>query len=84
MASNKGPNLQRYMDKVLSVSLNGNRTVNGILRGYDAFLNIVLDSAKEVLPGGVEEEIGQVVVRGNSVVQFECKGLVDRQQKAES
>ena len=69
------------MDKVLSVQLNNNRTVTGVLRGFDAFLNIVLDDAKEVQSGGGEEKIGQVVVRGNSVVQFECLGLVDRQEE---
>ena len=66
------------------MSLNGSRSVCGVLRGYDAFLNIVLDSAKEVLTGGEERDIGRVVIRGNSVVQFECKGLVDRQPVKES
>ena len=74
----------RYMDKVLSVQLNGSRRVTGVLRGFDAFLNIVMDDAKEELVGGGKEEIGQVVIRGNSVVQFECLGLVERQVEAEA
>ena len=69
------------MDKVLSVSLNSNRCVTGVLRGYDAFLNIVMDDAKEVLPGDVKNNIGTVVIRGNSISQFECLGLVNRQPK---
>ena len=55
-------------DKRLKILLNGNRKLIGTLRGYDAFLNVVLED--------VEKEdgayIGQVVVRGNSVVQFEA------------
>jgi small nuclear ribonucleoprotein G len=51
----------------LKVSINGNRKLLGTLRGYDAFLNVVLEE--------VESEsgqyLGQVVVRGNSIIQFE-------------
>jgi small nuclear ribonucleoprotein G len=54
-------------DKRLKVSINGNRKLLGTLRGYDAFLNVVLED--------VESEsgqyLGQVVVRGNSIIQFE-------------
>lgn len=72
------------MDKVLAVKLNGNRKVTGVLRGFDAFLNIVLDDAKEEVASGESNKIGQIVIRGNSVVQFECLGLVDRQPKPEA
>lgn len=35
------------MDKRLYIELNGKRTVTGVLRGYDPFMNIVLDDAAE-------------------------------------
>ena len=35
------------MDKRLAIKLNGNRTVNGTLRGFDQFMNIVLDETEE-------------------------------------
>ena len=41
----------------------------GTLRGYDAFLNIVLEDAEQLDTVGY---LGQVVVRGNSIVQFEA------------
>ena len=41
--SKGGPDLKRYMDKHLSVKINANRRVTGVLRGYDQFMNIVLD-----------------------------------------
>jgi len=66
----KGPDLKRFMDKRLRLSLNGNRKVVGTLRGYDGFLNVVLE---EVVDETQEDRptIGTIVVRGNSIVQFE-------------
>ena len=63
--------------KRLKLSLNGNRKVTGQLRGYDAFLNVVLeDAVSESNNGsGNSENIGTVVIRGNSIIQFES---VDR------
>jgi len=66
------PELKKYMEKRLFVQLNGNRKVIGILRGYDVFLNIVLDDAVEEKQGGERERIGMVVIRGNSVVMLEA------------
>lgn len=37
----------RYMEKRLVLQLNGNRKINGILRGFDPFMNIVLDDTKD-------------------------------------
>lgn len=56
-------------DKRLRVSLNGNRKVVGTLRGYDPFLNVVLEETID--EGNNNNPIGQVVLRGNSIVQFE-------------
>ncbi|KAI1031886.1 hypothetical protein LB504_000356 [Fusarium proliferatum] len=67
-----GSVIARYLDKRLFVQLNGSRKVIGILRGYDVFLNIVLDEAVEEKDGGEKERIGMVVIRGNSVVMLEA------------
>ncbi|EMR70935.1 Serine/threonine-protein kinase smg1 [Eutypa lata] len=66
------PNLLQYLDKRLFVQLNGSRKVIGILRGYDVFLNIVLDDAVEEKDGGEKVRLGMVVIRGNSVVMLEA------------
>ncbi|KAI9648007.1 hypothetical protein NHQ30_002635 [Ciborinia camelliae] len=50
-----------YLDKRLFVQLNGSRKVIGVLRGYDVFLNIVLDDAVEEKEGGEKVKIGMVV-----------------------
>ena len=55
-------------DKKLILSLNGNRKLVGTLRGYDAFLNVVLENAEH---DGDGNNVGTVVIRGNSIIQFE-------------
>ncbi|KAK3299749.1 uncharacterized protein B0H64DRAFT_316099, partial [Chaetomium fimeti] len=62
----------QYLDKRLFVQLNGSRKVLGVLRGYDVFLNIVLDDAVEEKDNGEKAKLGMVVIRGNSVVMLEA------------
>ena len=69
MSKHTGPDLKKYMEKNVSVKLNGNRLIKGTLRGYDQFMNLVLDNASEA--GDEAKNIGMIVVRGNSVVQLE-------------
>ncbi|KAI9331126.1 hypothetical protein DFJ73DRAFT_630816 [Zopfochytrium polystomum] len=66
------PELKKYMDKRLFLQLNGNRKVTGILRGYDPFMNIVLEDAVEEVSATEKTEIGMVVIRGNSVIVMEA------------
>jgi small nuclear ribonucleoprotein G len=62
----------RYMDKRLFIQLNGSRKVTGVLRGYDPFMNIVLDNAFEEVSASERHSIGMIVIRGNSVVSMEA------------
>ncbi|BGP21507.1 small nuclear ribonucleoprotein G [Rhodotorula toruloides] len=70
MSKVQAPELKKYMDKLLFVNLQGNRKISGYLRGFDIFLNLVLDEARE--EGGADKvECGTVVVRGNSISSME-------------
>ena len=51
------------MDKQLFVHLQGSRKVSGKLRGYDVFLNVVLDDAFEETNPAEKIPIGTVVRR---------------------
>ena len=51
---------QRPLDRALP---------QGVLRGYDPFMNLVLDDATD--PASSDKKMGMVIIRGNSVVQFE-------------
>ena len=60
------------MDKRLAIKLNGNRTINGTLRGFDQFMNLVLDETVEQVSATEQNSIGMVVIRGNSIVMIEA------------
>jgi len=45
----------------LIVKLNGSRKVTGVLRGFDPFLNIVLDDAMEEVSATERHNIGMIV-----------------------
>ncbi|XDV46285.1 hypothetical protein PO909_014205 [Leuciscus waleckii] len=55
------PELKKFMDKKLSLKLNGGRHVQGILRGFDPFMNLVVDDTIEMASGGQMNTIGMVV-----------------------
>jgi len=66
------PELKKFMDKRVSLKLNGARQITGILRGFDPFMNLVLDETVEDTRQGEKTPIGMVVVRGNSVLLIEA------------
>ncbi|KAG7668957.1 hypothetical protein Ndes2526B_g00673 [Nannochloris sp. 'desiccata'] len=69
------PELKGFMDKKLSIKLNANRQVSGVLRGFDQFMNIVLDNTVDE-KGNVD--LGMVVVRGNSIITIEALERIDQ------
>jgi len=57
-----------------AVKLNGNREVMGVLRGFDQFMNLVVEDTVEKTGAGADDKqkLGMVVLRGNSVLMIEC------------
>jgi len=60
------------MDRSVKAKLNGRRVVEGTLRGFDPFLNLVMDNSTEIRKDGKRLKIGCVVVRGSSVDMLEA------------
>lgn len=58
-----------------AVKLNANRHVTGVLRGFDQFMNLVLDSTVDE-KGKVE--LGMVMVRGNSIITIEALEPIEK------
>ena len=58
------------------MKINGGRAVEGVLRGFDPFMNLVIDETTEYKKDGRTNSIGMVVVRRNSVVMLEAKDRV--------
>ncbi|KAK6017250.1 LSM domain protein [Cooperia oncophora] len=73
MSKTHPPELKKYMDKEMELKLNGNRRVSGVLRGFDPFMNMVIEDAIEYPKNGDPVSLGMVVIRGNSVVIMEPK-----------
>jgi len=67
----EGPDLGRYMDKRVLLSVNSHRKVSGVVRGYDQFMNIVLEDAVEEVSQAERNNLGICVVRGNSIHSME-------------
>ena len=72
MGKDLNVNLNSYVGKTITVKLNANRLVEGVLRGYDQMMNIILEDAFEVKSETEKHEMGRVVIRGNSIIQMEC------------
>lgn len=49
------------MDKRIMTKLNGGRMVEGVLRGFDPFLNLVVDEGIEICKNDERRHIGVVV-----------------------
>ena len=78
MASKQGygADLRKFMDLRVDLRLNADRRIAGIMKGYDQYMNIVLDEAIEIANPtggnkGAEEKqnrnLGMIVIRGASV-----------------
>lgn len=57
----QAPELKKFMEKRLAIKLNGARKISGVLRGFDQFMNLVLDEAVEEVSAAERNEIGMVV-----------------------
>ena len=49
------------MDRRIYLHVQGGRAVSGVLRGFDIFLNLVLDQAHEEQGGGQRRPCGMIV-----------------------
>lgn len=49
----------------MMLKLNGGRSVIGILRGFDPFMNVVIDESVEECRDGTRNNIGMVVSFGS-------------------
>ncbi|HDP96831.1 MAG TPA: RNA-binding protein [Euryarchaeota archaeon] len=61
--------LEKSTDKKVSLLLKDNRVLEGVLIGYDDYLNMVLDNTEETTEDQVKR-LGTVILRGNNVVSI--------------
>ena len=86
MASKQGysTDFKNYLDKRLELRLNGNRVVTGKFRGYDPFMNVVLEDCFETITKKDKTtdkvDIGTVMIRGNSIILWQCLDKIANKQ----
>jgi len=61
--------LEKSIDKRISLLLKDNRILEGKLKGYDDYMNMVLEETEERTQDQ-ERRLGTVVLRGNNVVSI--------------
>ncbi|KAJ7619377.1 hypothetical protein FB45DRAFT_930599 [Roridomyces roridus] len=61
--------LSKYVNERIRVKFTGGREVNGILKGYDQLLNLVLDEVEEEIlePTPQTRTLGLTVLRGPTI-----------------
>nr|XP_045369092.1 small nuclear ribonucleoprotein G-like [Camelus bactrianus] len=64
------------MDKILSLKLNGGRHVQGILQGFDYFMNLVIRECVEMATSGQQNSAGMLVIPGDRIIMEEALELV--------
>ena len=57
MSKANPPELKKFMDKRLGIQMNGGRNLSGTLRGYDPFMNLVIDECVEKKKNGERRQV---------------------------
>lgn len=65
------PELKAYLHKDVELHMNGNRSIRGTLQGYDMFLNLNLANTIELKSKDETINIGQCIIRGNSIIDIQ-------------
>ena len=62
--------LDESINKMVLIKLKGNKTIRGILLGFDQHMNVLLDQSEEVPSEGDSISLGSIVVRGDNVIMI--------------
>jgi len=60
--------LHSSLNKRVLVGLKGGKEYRGTLKGYDIHMNVVLESADELVNSEPVRRLGLVIIRGDNVV----------------
>ncbi len=61
--------LEDSLNKKVALLLKDNRVLEGVLSGYDEYMNMVLDDVEENAEN-LTRKLGTVVIRGSNVVRI--------------
>ncbi|MCL4357003.1 MAG: LSM domain-containing protein [Candidatus Thermoplasmatota archaeon] len=61
--------LEENLNKKISLLLKDNRTMEGLLTGYDEYMNMVMDDVEEI-GNETTRKLGSVIIRGSNIVRI--------------
>jgi len=62
--------LQKSLGSTVLVRLRNGKVLRGLLKGYDQHMNIVLEDTDELVGENMQNRLGTIVVRGDSIVMI--------------
>ena len=62
--------LDESINKKVLIKLKGDKTITGMLQGFDQHMNLLLDQSEEIPSEGDSQSLGSIVVRGDNVVMI--------------
>ena len=62
--------LDESINKKVLIKLKGDKTITGMLQGFDQHMNLLLDQSEEIPSEGDSKSLGSIVVRGDNVVMI--------------
>jgi small nuclear ribonucleoprotein (snRNP)-like protein len=57
------------LEKMVTIILKDGRSIEGTLKGYDEYMNMVIDDCEEE-KNDQKRKLGKVILRGNNVVSI--------------
>ncbi len=64
--------IEEFLNKRISMLMKDNRIIEGVLIGYDEYMNLIINDSEERVNESVRK-LGVVIVRGNNILRIASK-----------
>ncbi len=64
--------IEEFLNKRISMLMKDNRIIEGVLIGYDEYMNLIINDSEERINDSVRK-LGVVIVRGNNILRIASK-----------
>ncbi len=64
--------IEDFLNKRISMLMKDNRIIEGVLIGYDEYMNLIINESEERINDSVRK-LGIVIVRGNNILRIASK-----------
>ncbi|MDP8011996.1 MAG: LSM domain-containing protein [Thermoplasmata archaeon] len=64
--------IEEFMNKRISMLMKDSRILEGVLIGYDEYMNLIINDTEERMNDTVRK-LGVVIVRGNNILRIASK-----------